>query len=450
MVEPNEYWNASDESRAQRLYAGFCEFASSVLDYCEGRRLLVEGRNSTGRLNWSATALYYSLVHSGRFLVFVGAGDFPTSHSRLAKCFSQTGAMIRTDWLGRLLTVGYRHTPRAADVYSMDLGFQRVHDFWLPFSAPGEAMEVLTWFGGMLDRARDLRNENNYEALLIAHEYEHPHMTEVFRNLAATLEVGARRSIEILARWYSGYLANTNANVPIRPVASAAKFIGHYVAKRIEQPAGHWYPREIAEEVTELVTPLRDLGAPVVNPEVHQIERLVDWTIFNPKRSLMTAFRDKTESLNEYIQRGNGRATAGIVQSGALRPVRKERSKEQHASADLQVTKETKGDLAKQHQLRGKARSEQRLRLIAKLDGLPAMERLKAIARDQEHPIEYYPVDYSRIEQEQLVLMDSDTRNALLRRIESRIRVEGPWKQLAVRIRAATNTIEGHGSHGEL
>jgi len=52
MPEPNEYWETLDESRAQRLYAGFCEFASSVLDYCEGRRLLGQGKNSSGRLNW--------------------------------------------------------------------------------------------------------------------------------------------------------------------------------------------------------------------------------------------------------------------------------------------------------------------------------------------------------------------------------------------------------------
>jgi hypothetical protein len=162
----------------------------------------------------------------------------------------------------------------------------------------------------------------------------------------------------------------------------------------------------------------------------------------------MTAFRDKTESLNEYIRSGNGLATAGTVKLGVPHLVRKAKSREQYARAELRVTKETKADLAKQHQVRGTARSVDRLRLIAELDGLAPIERLKAIARDQEHPIEYYPVQYASVEPEQLMLMDDDTRKALLTRIESRVRMKGPWKQLAVRLRAVTVKSNGRVSPG--
>jgi hypothetical protein len=243
MPEPNEYWEASDEGRSQKLYAGFCEFASSVVDYCEGRRLLDQGRNSSGRLNWSATASYYSLVHSGRFLLFMAVGDFPTIHSRLARCFDQENrAPEPTDWLTKFPALDYRFGPMATR-YSTDVDFQRVHDFWAPFLAGNEATNFLVWFGTVLDRVIDLRNENNYEAILIAHEYRHWEMTEVFQHLATQMQDGARQVIGSMAQWYSAYLAHASSTVKSKPSPPAAEFIATYVAKRIEEPVRDWYSK---------------------------------------------------------------------------------------------------------------------------------------------------------------------------------------------------------------
>ena len=77
----------------------------------------------------------------------------------------------------------------------------------------------------------------------------------------------------------------------------------------------------------------------------------------------------------------------------------------------------------------------ERLWLIAQLNKLTVKERLEAIARDQQHPIQYHPPEFATIETEQLMLLDRSDKPMLLLKIENR--KKGPWKQLALRLRAA-------------
>jgi len=276
----------------------------------------------------------------------MAVGDFPTNHARLARCFNQESrAPESTDWLSKFLAHGYRHQPMAERYYT-DVSLQRVHDFWLPFLAGNEASNFLVWFGAVLDRARDLRNENNYEALLIAHEYRHPEMTEVFLNLATQMQAGARQVIKSIAQWYSAYLAHANSAVNSGPLPPAAEFIATYVAKRIEEPVRDWYTRDIAEETRELIRPLSNLRASVENLEVKEIEWSIDWAVFNPKRSLMTAFRDKTNLLGECIRTPIPDAHGGPDRSA--NPWYGERGLKPDILMKPPEAKETKVDLAAQ------------------------------------------------------------------------------------------------------
>lgn len=86
MIPPESHWRTRAE---QRLYVAFCELASSLLDYAAGADTLEGVKASPARLNWAATSLYYSIVHTARLLVFVPYGDFPTSHAQLPHCLER-------------------------------------------------------------------------------------------------------------------------------------------------------------------------------------------------------------------------------------------------------------------------------------------------------------------------------------------------------------------------
>src|SRR5258708_25963353 len=87
--EANEYWSQGPDQTSQRLYVAFCELASAALDYSEGVKTRFEIESNDERSNWASTALYYSIVHSARLLVFLPIGDFPTRHDHLANCFQR-------------------------------------------------------------------------------------------------------------------------------------------------------------------------------------------------------------------------------------------------------------------------------------------------------------------------------------------------------------------------
>jgi len=104
--ESNEYWSQKPEQTSQRLYVAFCELASACLDYSEGVRTRLQVEPNDARSNWASTALYYSIVHSARLLVFLPFGDFPTSHAYLADCFQpDSDHGVRTSWLNGFLRV---------------------------------------------------------------------------------------------------------------------------------------------------------------------------------------------------------------------------------------------------------------------------------------------------------------------------------------------------------
>lgn len=54
-----DYWQADDRRRDQYFYIGFALLAAVVNDYAVGRDL-----HLSRKLNWAASAYYYSMVHA--------------------------------------------------------------------------------------------------------------------------------------------------------------------------------------------------------------------------------------------------------------------------------------------------------------------------------------------------------------------------------------------------
>ena len=172
-MKPNEYWEHNSASSDQKFYAAFCILASACSDYAVGTALRLRKK-----LNWACTVLYYSLVHAARLTCFVETGDFPTGHKELGDLFSQGSLTVRSSWVNRRLR-------------PLDNRVEPIRDFCLVGLSP----ENRNQWGQILTKARKLRDDANYEGLLISHEYSHEKVTECFERLAKTLRTASEQQI---------------------------------------------------------------------------------------------------------------------------------------------------------------------------------------------------------------------------------------------------------------
>jgi hypothetical protein len=102
------YWQENQERTLQMSDVALCLLMAAIQD-----AVLGEVNRRFRNLNWSATISYYSLVHSGRLVVFSALGDYPMSHDSLRRLLRGEG--VRLDWLQahRQLTQQPRaHQPR--------------------------------------------------------------------------------------------------------------------------------------------------------------------------------------------------------------------------------------------------------------------------------------------------------------------------------------------------
>ena len=199
------FWRESEQRAAQRFYVAFCLFVSAVQDAFLGLR-----ERETGNLNWSGTCSYYSLVHGGRFLAFLAFGDLPMQHRDLADLFdTEAGIRARShyetngypfDWLRKF--VGQSAAPDAdTEPNQQWVRENATHDVvirYLQTIGVDDAEARVRQFGRMLGLAKPLRNDTNYEALLIAHEYRHQEMTQAFCELSSALSDAALTSLTLL------------------------------------------------------------------------------------------------------------------------------------------------------------------------------------------------------------------------------------------------------------
>ncbi len=321
-VDPAEYWNSTQARNAQRVYVSFCELAAAALDYAEGLNLLRRDtrRQGAARLNWAGTAFYYSLVHSARFLIFTAAGDFPTQHKELANAFSKSSSgTVSTDWLKRF-------APNSTVRYTTKVAFEEVVEYWAMGASKQEVAGLFEWFSRALSKAKELRNENNYEALLITHEYKHSYLDGSFKQLANAMEGIAKAALTAVVARYRGVLepesfnpsdglcasetaavrspefeARPGANLLSRNVEAA--FIRRYVLTRIIEPAESWYGTEVhfvSNAVTKLMQPLCTLKV-ASDIDLTAVEEWVSVDLFQPKTGLMDKFTQKINELQETL-----------------------------------------------------------------------------------------------------------------------------------------------------
>lgn len=318
-IAPNEFWAREERQRLQRLYFELCQFAAAVLDYATGLDISTRefrtaadtvtqppmecgGQThdtwelpSQPRLNWSATAFYYSLVHAGRFFVFVPIGDFPKGHDDLPHCFGcpKQGSSATTNWLG---TFARRLDP-AVSIQGQPVTIASLLGCWSESIRWGECERFFRWLGKTLERGRNLRNENNYESLLIAHEYNHQRMTQQFQQLADCMRGAAHQVLSHASKALGLHLrAGSAGSWDISPDDKLA-FAASFLEKRVHHPVCKWYGNAIGKQIADILKEVDLLSGTDNHTRVSEIWRDVSWGVFDGKESLMRKFEEDIGSL---------------------------------------------------------------------------------------------------------------------------------------------------------
>lgn len=299
----NQYWTPSPEKIAQKFYATLCLFISAASDFAVGLDL-----RDDNTLNWSVTASYYSIVHSTRMIVFAAVGDYPKGHGVLASLFS--GGRCIPNWLGEWLKhfdppgfEPYNRVGHRARFTLDELSHYYKEELNLPNSD-----ESFRTIGNILKNAKKLREDSNYEALLIAHEYHHEEITECFKELSQEMSKGAGICLEVAAKCFQSYVEN---DATLEKDRQAFKYLTErYIQKRIYDSVRERNGESILERVKEYVNPLEEIfSGQQQKPESSEVEKrylqLESWVSlsdFSEKTNMITDFKNKIDTLRENIE----------------------------------------------------------------------------------------------------------------------------------------------------
>ena len=289
-MKPIDYWQLEANHSDQQFYVAFSILASACSDYAVGADLRLGAK-----LNWACTALYYSLVHAARLSCFVEAGDFPTGHKELGDLFVNGRLTVRRSWVERrLLPLDHRIEP--------------IDEFCLSGLSPQDRSQ----WGEILTQARKLRDDANYEGLLISNEYSHERVTACFAQLAKTLqmisELQVPKSIQAFKRfvdesprrdywhaflnWKSGHTSMWRVSGTV-PVGEGLYYLHAALAHRGAS-------KQAIEEVLDWLHDLR--GRPDSNTRLaEEVHSNIVRSAFALKSRLFDEFRTKVDGLSESI-----------------------------------------------------------------------------------------------------------------------------------------------------
>lgn len=286
----NQYWNQSDELIAQKFYIIQCLYISAASDYAVGLQL-----KDTNKLNWSTTASYYSIVHSARLIIFAAVGDFPTQHNVLSNLFAGNNRRLTPDWLKRFAS----NYPRDN---AATFSHQELCKHYREALNLRQAEELIGNISIILDKAKKLRNDSNYEALLMAHEYKHVKVTEEFRRLSNTMVVAAKFCLKAATKCFKHYL---EFDTSLGNRRDAFKyFVSQYIQDRIYKPVQQRCGSQYVERIKECIEELEDIcpsPTPDIIEEYASLEGSTSMDVFGPKTSMMRDFDKRIRTFEDDV-----------------------------------------------------------------------------------------------------------------------------------------------------
>jgi hypothetical protein len=299
------YWRESD-SRVKRFwYVSFCLMMSSAQDRLTGLAL-----RESGNLNWATTAFYYSAVHAGRLVCFVCCGDYPTGHAELANLLAPTQPArtqrqprrFHFDWLDKFQR--YVRANNGSGVARNAQAPQYDHDALV--AAISESLPILRArfdrFAPLLANFKNLRNDCNYEALLVAHEVNHDKVTEGFRKLVESAEWASGLAVDLATIWYLTNLKSADCFNRDREKFHAAH--NKYLCGRFETSLRQKFQNS-AEAMTELQRVKSVLNWPGASDgnNIQTFLKPIMRGSFGDKQGLMERWRNDIDVL--YRQTGS-------------------------------------------------------------------------------------------------------------------------------------------------
>jgi hypothetical protein len=298
-----EFWRRDDKRVAQRFYVAFCLFMSSVQDAFLGK-MLRERKN----LNWSATCSYYALVHTGRFLCFLAVGDFPTNHGKLRNLYkpSKSTDRCQSDWLsGFSRLTGDSEQEQVQIISHLCNELRSVIIVQLELLGVADCSKRLESFGRTLAEAGPLRNDSNYEALLIAHEFRHDSMEGAFDRLSEAMCLAAERAILFARDAFQGFMRLDQDLGGYRESYQA--FAKEYVEERLIGAINKKLEGSlrVQADFREFVSAIQLLPG---DASFMHLEEMVSVGVFGQKAALMGDFERKVRLLADQLRIGDERA----------------------------------------------------------------------------------------------------------------------------------------------
>ncbi len=281
--------NGEEKRRVARFwYIAFCLLISSIHDRATGRRLTSEGRKS-----WAATSSYYSALHCGRLLCFLTVGTYPCGHTELAK-FLSDGNRGSFNW------------PHACKPFKPLLreAFGFGHDpisvvdstFWGKF-AHGIccSREQVERFGKSLNILRTLREDTNYEALLICHQHDHPLLKAAFDRLVAASREVADIGFCLASNAYRHWLTSVAPERLRTGLAWCHESSLRYVLRER-------FESLLSDPERETLIRSLDIAGVKDEQQGRSIWDACSHPLFDGKRKFMSAFEEKIELLEKSLQ----------------------------------------------------------------------------------------------------------------------------------------------------
>lgn len=297
------YWD--DNHQPQRFYVGFCLLMSGIQDALLGRK-----EQEEKNLNWAATCSYFSLVHTGRLLVFLAIGDYPTEHRELRELIQ--GSRGKGDknkwWLNNFV----QDATLIASSLSVQAGacdrsdLIKCLDDYLARIGVSHSSERRVRFSKILNAASRLRTESNYEALLIANEYNHFQMSSAFEELAKCFTEATSFAIQFALDAFDRFVHVDEALSQEREAYCG--YLLHYLNSHL-QPAVQRKLSGLPEVEMKLEEIVANITPPRWDSHFTHLENVASWDNFAGKRGLMERFRKDIEALDQAL--GQGRPADG-------------------------------------------------------------------------------------------------------------------------------------------
>lgn len=295
----NEYWTQSDEKVSQKFYLTLCLYISEILDFAVGLDLIRQHK-----LNWSITSSYYSIVHGTRMIIFIPTGDFHTGHSSCGDFFSGT-SNLRTNWLEK-----FDSSVLDFDGRMPNFNLSALADYYNNILEMPNPINIFNKIGQIFGQAIKLRNDNNYEAFIIAHEYEHKIITKSLKKLSRLMSFGAEMCLKFATRCLETFIEHD-------PFLNNYKhgykyFIETYLNKRIFEPIlyrtkkNKFVLRCVIENIKSLINLYsKQSNKPELQTVLSDFNQIENWTSirnFNKKIDLMRDFKNKIEYFDNTIK----------------------------------------------------------------------------------------------------------------------------------------------------